>query len=57
MILFQSNLVTTTFYFSIGDIVSKFGGIIATIGATLAGVGALYVHSFVQQTAQLINRK
>ena len=57
MILFQSNIVTTTYYFNVGDILSKFGGIFASFSAFFAGVGALYVHSFVQQTAGLILRK
>lgn len=57
MILFQSNLITTTFYFNLGDILSKFGGIYASIAAFFAGLSALFVHSFVAETATLINRK
>jgi len=57
MILFQSNLITTTHYFNLGDILAKFGGIFATFSAFFAGVGALFVHSFVQETAMLLNRK
>ena len=52
-----TDIVKTTIYFNIGDIVAKFGGIFASFDAFFGAIGFFFIHSFISNVAMIINRK